>query len=123
MDITILVLKILGVYMVVSGLFLLIKGKTVPHMLKDFFNHPAVVYLTGIILVFLSSMYLIQYNIWDGTWKVVVTVFAWLVMLKGLAYIFVPKALSEATVKSFRSLFGVYGILSIIVGAYLFFLK
>ncbi|HBD24963.1 MAG: hypothetical protein A2566_00625 [Candidatus Zambryskibacteria bacterium RIFOXYD1_FULL_40_13] len=123
MDITILVSKILGIYLVISGLFLIIKGKSVPHLLKDFFDHPAIVYLTGIILIFLSSMYLIQYNIWDGTWKVLVTIFAWIVMLKGLTYIFAPHALSEASVKKFRGMFGVYGLIAIVVGLYLFFIS
>ena len=123
MDITILVAKILGIYLVVSGLFLILRGKTIPHLLKDFFDHPATVYLTGVILIFLSSMYLIQYNIWDGTWRALVTLFAWLVMLKGLAYIFVPQALSQSVVKRFRGLFGVYGLIAILMGLYLFFLN
>ncbi|MHB0977951.1 MAG: hypothetical protein ACYC1K_00885 [Minisyncoccota bacterium] len=123
MDITILVLKILAIYLVVSGLFILLKGKTIPHLLRDFFDHPAVVYLTGIILIFLSSMYLIQYNVWDGTWRTIVTVFVWLVMLKGLTYIFIPKALSEISIQKMRGLFGAYGLIAIVVGVYLFFLK
>ncbi|KKS03922.1 MAG: hypothetical protein UU58_C0013G0009 [Candidatus Nomurabacteria bacterium GW2011_GWA2_41_25] len=123
MDITILVAKILGIYLVVSGLFLILKGKTVPHLLKDFFDHPAIVYLTGVILIFLSSTYLIQYNVWDGTWKTVVTFFVWLVMLKGLAYIFAPQMLNEIAVKKFRNTFGIYGLAAVIIGLYLFFLK
>ena len=123
MDIITLVAKILGVYLVVGGLFLIVKGKSIPHLLKDFFNHPATVYLTGIILIFLSSMYLIQYNIWDGTWKTVVTFFVWLVMLKGLAYVFAPKALSEISIQKFRNAFGIYGLVAIIIGFYIFFLN
>lgn len=123
MDITILVVKILGIYLVVSGLFLVLKGKTVPNLLKDFFDHPATVYLTGIILIFLSSMYLIQYNIWDGTWRSLVTLITWLIMFKGLAYIFAPQILNEIAIKKFRGLFGLYGLLAILVGLYLFFLN
>lgn len=123
MDITILVSKILGIYLVVSGLFILFKGKTVPHLLKDFLDHPAVVYLTGIILIFLSSMYLIQYNLWDGTWRTIITVFVWLVMLKGLTYIFFPRIISEETINKMRNMFGAYGLIAIIIGVYLFFLK
>jgi len=122
MDITILCAKILGVYLIVGGLFILIKGKTIPHLLKDFFDHPATVYLTGIILIFLSTMYLIQYNVWDGTWKTLITIFAWLVMVKGLSYIFIPRALNEMAVKKFKGSFNVYGVIAMIVGVYLFFL-
>lgn len=123
MDITLLVAKILGIYLVVSGLFLIFKGKTIPHLLKDFFDHPATVYLTGIILIFLSSMYLIQYNIWDGTWQALITLVAWAVMLKGILYIFAPGILNESVIKKFKGLFGVYGLIAIIVGLYLFFLN
>ena len=123
MDITILVAKILGIYLVVPGLFMIVKGKTIPHLLKDFFDHPAVCYLTGIILIFLSSMYLIQYNIWNGKWQTLITIFVWIVMLKGLAYIFIPQVLNEITIKKFKGFFSAYGLAAIIVGIYLFFLK
>ncbi|KKT01265.1 MAG: hypothetical protein UV76_C0001G0023 [Candidatus Nomurabacteria bacterium GW2011_GWA2_43_15] len=123
MDTTLLVAKVLGVYLVVSGLFLLIKGKTVPHLLKDFFEHPAVVYLTGAILIFLSSMYLIQYNVWDGTWHTLVTLFVWIVLLKGVTYILFPQALSELAVKRFKNSFSAYGVIAVIAGLYLFFLN
>ena len=123
MDIVILTAKILGIYLVVSGLFLLFKRKTVPHLLKDFFNHPAIVYLTGIILVFLSSMYLVQYNIWDGTWRTLVSLFVWVVLLKGLTYIFFPQVLNEMAVQKFNNSFSAYGLLAIVIGLYLFFLN
>jgi hypothetical protein len=123
MDIVILVAKILGIYLVVSGLFLLIKGKTIPNLLKDFFDHPATVFLTGVILIFLSSMYLIQYNIWNGTSQALVTLFVWLIMLKGLLYIFFPQMLNEIAVKKFRRSFAIYGLVAIIIGLYFFFLN
>jgi len=118
-----LTVKVMGVYLVVSGLFLIVRGKTVPILLKDFFSHPAIVYLTGIILIFLSSMYLIQYNVWDNSWRTVVTVFAWLILIKGLGYVFIPQVLNEVSIRKFRTMFGVYGLVSVVVGVYLFFLN
>lgn len=123
MDVLTLTAKLFGIYLVVSGLFLIVKGKSVPLLLKDFFGHPATVYLTGIILIFLSSMYLIQYNIWDNTWKTVVTVFVWLVLLKGLTYIFFPKKLNEIVIRKFKNTFGLYGFVSVVAGLYLFFIN
>ncbi len=125
MDATVLTLKILAVYLVVSGLFLVLKGKTVPHLLKDFFDHQAVVYLTGIILIFLSTMYLIQYHVLDGDRlkETVVTLFVWLVGIKGLVYVFMPKYLSEGLIKKSRNMFGVYGIVAIVAGLYIFTLQ
>ncbi len=123
MDITILVSKILGIYLIVAGIFIIFKGKSIPHLLRDFFDHPAVSYLTGIILLFLSSMYLIQFNIWDGTWKTIITVFVWLILIKGLVYIFAPKMLSEIVIKNSKKLFNVYGVIAFVIGLYLLTLK
>jgi hypothetical protein len=107
----------------VSGLVLVFKGQTLTQLLKDFFDHPAVVYLTGIILIFLSSIYLLQYNIWEGTRETIVTIFVWLVGIKGLMYIFFPEMLNKWTERKFRGPLVVYGIVAIIIGLYLFFLK
>src|SRR4051812_29225689 len=123
MDVLTLSLKVMSVYLVVSGLFLILRGKSVPLLLKDFFGHPATVYITGIVLIFLSTMYLLQYNIWNGTWKTIPTIFAWLVLIKGVGYIFFPKMLNETAIKKSAQLFKLYGLVSTIIGLYLFFLK
>jgi len=122
MDISLVAAKILGTYLVISGLFLVFRGKTIPHLLEDFFGHPAVVYLTGIILIFLSSLLLIQNNIWDGTWRTVITVFAWLVLLKGVAYIFIPRALYRMVSKKILGELNIYGLIAVVIGLYLFYI-
>jgi hypothetical protein len=122
MDIFVLVSKVLGIYLVVSGLFLIFRAKTVPLLLKDFFDHPAIGFLTGVILIFLSSMFLLVHNVWNNSWQTIITVFAWLTLLKGLAYIFIPSKLSVMTIKKFRGWANVWGVVAIVIGCYLFYL-
>lgn len=122
MDISLVAVKILGTYLVISGLFLLIRGKTVPHLLKDFFGHPAVVYLTGAILIFLSALFLIQNNVWDGTWRTLITVLAWVVLLKGAAYILFPDALHKPVNKEMLESVKIYGFIAVAAGIFLFYL-
>lgn len=122
MEITLIVAKVMGAYLVISGFFLLLRGKTLPSILKDFFEHPAVVYLTGAILVFLSTLFLVQNNVWDGTWRSVVTLFAWMVLLKGVMYIFAPEMLHRIVSKKLLEMLNVYGIVAIVAGICLFYL-
>jgi len=122
MDISLVVAKVLGIYLVVSGLFLIFRGKSVPHMLKDFFGHPAIVYLAGVILIFLSTLYLVENNIWDGTWRSVVTVFVWAILLKGLAYIFAPGMIERLVTKKMLDTVSTYGVVAIVAGVSLFYL-
>lgn len=123
MDNTLLVAKILGIYLVISGFLLLVRGKSITSMMKDFYDHPALIYLTSTILIFISSLYLLQYNIWDGTSRVIVTIFAWSTFLKGITYIFFPKLLSDISIKKYQKYFALYGVIAIFVGLYLFTLK
>jgi hypothetical protein len=121
MDISLVAAKILGVYLVVSGLFLIFRGKTIPRLLKDFFDHPAVVYLAGAMLIFLSTLMLVQTNIWDGSWRTVVTIFSWLILFKGVAYVIAPDALHKFVNKKLLSMpFNVYGIIAIAAGLFLY---
>ncbi|MFA5942495.1 MAG: hypothetical protein WC798_02370 [Candidatus Paceibacterota bacterium] len=123
MDISLVAAKILGTYLVVSGLFLIFRGKTVPRLLKDFFDHPAIVYLTGVILIFLSSLLLVQNNVWDGSWRTVITIFSWLVLLKGVSYILFPDALHKMVSKKILNApFNVYGLIALAGGLFLFYL-
>lgn len=122
MDTSILFLKILALYFVVSGLFLLIKGKTLPLVLKDFFDHPAIVFLTGVILLFLGGGILIQgyTNPLGDLLQTLIMIFGWMTLLKGLMYIFTPKYLEKISIKKFDSWFGVLGISMILLGIVLF---
>lgn len=120
MDISLVAAKLLGMYLVLSGLFLIFRGKTVPHLLKDFFGHPAIVYLTGVILILLSSLFIIQNNVWDGTWRTIVTFFAWVVLLKGIAYIFVPEHLHKMVTKKTLDMLNLYGLAALVAGVSLY---
>lgn len=122
MDIALIVAKLLGTYLVVSGLFLIMRGKTVPHLLKDFFGHPAIVYLTGLVLVTLSTLLIIENNVWNGSWYSVISVFAWLVLLKGLGYIFFPEVLQRMARRRLAGSLSLFGLVAVIIGVYIFFL-
>ena len=116
MDTALIATKLLGTYLIVSGLFLLLRGKTIPHLLKDFFGHPAIVYLTGILLVFLSALLIITNNVWDGTWQTLITVLAWIILLKGLGYIFFPEALQKIVSRKLLGSLSLFGLIAVIGG-------
>ncbi len=121
MEFTIIVLKVFAIYLIVSGAFLLFKGKTLPLLLRDFFEHSATVYLTGVILVFLGSVLLVQYDrLSDETLPTVVWILGVMALVKGLTYIFFPKVLADFPIKQFRGWLGFIGIVLIVAGIYLF---
>jgi len=122
MDIALIAAKVLGVYLIVSGLFLIFRGKTVAQLIRDLFDHPAVVYLAGALLIFLSSLFLIQFNVWDGTWRTLVTVLMWAIFAKGVLYILAPEMLHRLVTKKMMESLNLYGLIALVAGVYLFFI-
>jgi hypothetical protein len=121
MEISLILAKVLGTYLIVSGVFLVFRGKTVPHLLKDFFGHPALTYLAGAVLIFFSAFSLVQSNVWDGTWRTLVTILMWAVLIKGVAYILAPEALHRMVTKKLLDSVNLYGIIAIVAGMFLFY--
>lgn len=119
MEFALLVAKVLAIYLVVSGVFLLVQGKTLGIILRDFFKHPGIVYLTGVILVFFGAVLMLKNSVWDGTWRTWVTVFGVLAFAKGLVYIFAPRLLSEMHIERSPAFIKIAGVIAIAIGAYL----
>ncbi|MFH0890996.1 MAG: hypothetical protein V1856_03115 [Candidatus Liptonbacteria bacterium] len=122
MDIALVVVKVFGVYMVCSGLFLLLRGKTLPLLLHDFFTHRATVFLAGLVLVFMGGTIVFGGSNSGNARDAWVAVFGWLAMLKGAAYIVAPDILAAIDVKKMRKWLGLLGALIILLGLCLLFL-
>jgi len=122
MEISIVVIKVLGIYFVVSGLFLILRGKTLPHLLKDLFAHPAATYLLGAAMVALSSyVLLVQGYVWDGAWGTVSTILLWMIFIKGVFYIFAPETLHKMVNQKMLGTFPAWGVVIVIIGIGMFF--
>jgi len=120
MDLSTVVAKVFGIYLIVSGLFLLMRGKTLPLLVKDFFEHRAVVFLAGAILVFFGGVLVMRHNLWDGSWRTWVTVLGWLALIKGVMYILFMEVLAKINVQRLRPWLGLLGVAAIALGVILF---
>lgn len=85
MNTQILVL-ILGMYMIVSGLTMLLRRKTFPLIIRDLFEHRAIMWVVGFILMLLGGVIALQPA--PTAW---VTAIGWLILIKGAIYIFAPE--------------------------------
>lgn len=121
METTILIAKVLGVYFAVSGIFVITHKKTFMLVLKDLFEHRALSFLVGIILVFGGATLVLRGNVGTDYLSLFVTIMSWAILLKGIVYIFAPEQL-HAMVKRFpASTLPLLGVLITAVGLYLVF--
>jgi uncharacterized membrane protein HdeD (DUF308 family) len=123
MDTVIILSKLLGIYLVVSGLFAIFKGQTLPIVMKDFFAHRATVYLAGVFLLFLGGYILVNHYVSTVVSPTILVVMGWLILAKGIFYIFSPQTLEKITLKKLKYLMRPLGVLVIALGIWLFYLN
>lgn len=119
---TLLIAQVLGVYLLVSGLFLIFRGKTLAMLLKDLFEHPAVMHLAGAMMVFGGAFLVLRGSSTEDPLSTFVMIISWLILAKGIAYILFPEWLHK-TVKRFSTMsLSMLGAVVAGIGFYLVFI-
>ncbi len=122
MDLSIFLAKVLGLYFIIGAIICSVKNKELRKMIDGFSDNPALLYVTGIVTVILGLTMVVGHNIWDNSWRVIITLIAWLILLKGLAFLFLPKKMMFKFINSFhwnKEWYIVVSIIMAIFGIYL----
>ncbi len=123
MDASIFLATLIGPLLVVVSLGLLINAKHYANMISHFLESPELYYFSG-VLAFVSGVAMIYFhNIWTFDWRVLITVLAWLTLLKGALRILCPETGLRAA-KAFtedRVILNVSSSVLFVIGAFLTF--
>lgn len=121
METTILIAQILGVYFLVSGVFVVTHKKTFGLFMKDFFKNRVLLYVVGAFLVVGGATIIYtspEPMDWLGWF---VKIMGWAILIKGALYVLSPETLHRMVKPWTRSTLMLMGLAVAAVGAYLVF--
>lgn len=120
MSMSIFLAKLFGLYFIIAGLMALIRYKTLRQVLDGFVENRALMFITSILTTIMGLLLVLNHNLWQSDWRVVITVISWLALIKGLVGVFIPETFIKL-VKSFssKSCYVVWAVIVIIIGLYL----
>ena len=120
MDVSIFLSQFFGVLLIVKGIFLLIKRKDMPAMIRGLTSNVATLSVIGLWTFGMGLLLVLFHNVWESSWRVILTILGWTVLLKGLALAFMPNVMmSWAGFWNRQSTLVVAGIITLIIGIYL----
>ncbi|MBT6253630.1 hypothetical protein HOI83_00105 [Candidatus Uhrbacteria bacterium] len=90
MELSILLGKVIALYMIFEGLLLISRKKDIPLLLKEFKKNDKVLLTFGAIGIIAGLFMILNHNIWESDWRVIVTIVGWIALIKGLAAWFLP---------------------------------
>ncbi|MBN1527159.1 MAG: hypothetical protein JW919_06235 [Candidatus Omnitrophica bacterium] len=97
MDSSIVLAKFIGPFTILIGATLFLNTKYFQHVGGDFFKNSALAYITGLITFVAGLAVVIFHNIWAADWRVLITVYGWLVLIKGAWIVLLPGTLPKMT--------------------------
>lgn len=65
------------------------------HVVKDMLANRANLFATGIITLILEIILVVAHNVWTLAWRIVITLLAWLTLIKGIMRLYFPEAVKN----------------------------
>ena len=90
---TIIISRILGPMFIIIGIGILVNIKNYQKMIGDFISNSALVYIGGVMSLLFGLLILAFHNVWEANLAVLITIFGWLGLVKGIVLIVLPKAM------------------------------
>jgi hypothetical protein len=92
MELSIFIAKIIAVAYLSIGVGFLFSGKYYRNAIPKLISDPGYMLLGGMISLVLGFFVVQTHNIWAGDWTVVVTIFGWMALIKGVMLLAFPKS-------------------------------
>lgn len=90
-----------GFLMVITCGLVLVRRKVIFERLWDMAGDRSFTFLSGYIALILGLVTILTHNVWTQDWRLVVTLFGWVALIKGIVRIGFPELLNSG-IKKFK---------------------
>jgi hypothetical protein len=89
--------KVLGIYLVLVSSAMLVNMHQFITLINGLMNDAPLLFVIGFFTLILGVIMVVSHNVWEWNWRVVITLIAWMTLLKGACLIFSPAWMHQAT--------------------------
>jgi len=97
MDVSKFLSKVLGIYLVIIGVAMLVNMHQFASYVSDLVNDKPLMFVSGFFTLILGILMVVSHNIWEWHWRVIISILAWMTLLKGATLIFYPQFIDKST--------------------------
>ena len=90
MQTSIFLAKLMGPMLFAMGLFVVLRRERMRRVVREFLDSETLIFLSGVITLPVGIAIVISHNVWEANWRVLITLFGWIVILAGIARLAFP---------------------------------
>ena len=120
MQTSIFLAKLIGPAFVAVGVGLLTNFPVYQAIVADFLRSYALIYVSGVLVLIAGLAIVNLHNIWARDWRVIITIFGWLLTIGGVIRIVVPQFVISVAESMFSHTYAIAaGICLVVLGGFL----
>lgn len=112
MEVSIFLGRALGIYLLIVSLSMIFNFRVFFNTFQQWNEQPATITLTAFISIIIGILMVLVHNVWVMDWRVVITLLAWLTLIKGIVRLNFPHAVPQ-TMEYFHQRRAAYFVLAI----------
>lgn len=120
MTATIILAKILGLYLVIMGIALLVHKKYYKAAMTNAVKSEGLLLIIGVFTLIFGLILVAMHNIWVLDWPVIITLLAWATLIKGAVRLLYPKIAGKSVkLLNNKTAYNAIMIIMIVLGLFL----
>lgn len=120
MDLSLFLAQIVGPTFFVVGLGCLVNMQRMQQLAREMSTMVWMPYVGGFINFVLGLLLVLYHNVWVSSWVVIITVVGWIMLVKGVTLLLIPKQMLALTKPIMsKNAIGVWSVIALVVGVYL----
>ena len=122
MNVSIFLAQLMGLVLVIVGLATFIKKDFVREAIRDFIDHAGLLFISATFNLILGLLIILTHNVWEVSWRGLITLLGYLILLRGLLHLFAPGWVRRVGRDFIRWDAFIYsGVISLALGIYLLY--
>ncbi|MCK5175544.1 MAG: hypothetical protein KAR47_19265 [Planctomycetes bacterium] len=91
------IFQVFGVLYAVIGVGMFLNQEFYKKLFLDFVESPAMMYFGGIMALIVGYLLVTFHNVWVMNWTIIITVFGWIALIKGMTILIRPNWMIDLT--------------------------
>ncbi len=99
MELSLFLAKLFGIYLLIVGLLWAVRGAAISGVIEDFLANPGMLFLSGLIALWVGIAMAISHSVWEPNWRGLITLMGYLSIVKGVMRVGFPNVPRRAALK------------------------
>jgi len=100
--------KVTGICLIIVSVAILVNMDQFRTLVHHLIYDAPLMFIAGIFTLILGTLMVVSHNIWERDWRILITIIAWIIFLKGASILFYPQFIDKTSILFLKNIHMAY---------------